>query len=258
MGVVVRLNLVCISLIVISLMFAGTGYPDIDRNAVVAVWLFDEGSGDITVDSSGNGHDGTLENDPQWVDGMFGKALEFDGEMDGSHVSLPPEILTQPDNWSITLWAKTNSPGSWPALIQLNFDTPTGFATGIIIEGSTFRILYDDTCVVGGKPIVPGEWRHLAVTSSGNTEFKVYEDGVDVTVPAGGAGWHIDTNEIAFGYDTECFNGILDDIGVFNVTLEEEDIQDIMEHGLNGALRISPVEPSDKLATTWANIRVKY
>src|SRR5262249_40929284 len=46
---------------------------------LVAYWKFDEGSGTTTADSSGNGNTGTLMNGVQWVTGITGNALYFDG-----------------------------------------------------------------------------------------------------------------------------------------------------------------------------------
>ena len=48
----------------------------------IAIWLFDEGQGDVATDSSGNGNDGSLMNGPKRVGGRFGGALEFDGADD--------------------------------------------------------------------------------------------------------------------------------------------------------------------------------
>lgn len=45
------------------------------RNLILehrGVWLFDEGKGNITEDLTGNGNNGTLMNDTEWVDGKFG------------------------------------------------------------------------------------------------------------------------------------------------------------------------------------------
>ncbi len=81
----VRLTIAAvISLVVISLRFAGISSAKIDPKNIVGMWLFDEGKGDIAKDSSGNKNDGTLMNDPKWVDGKKkpGKALEFDGKDD--------------------------------------------------------------------------------------------------------------------------------------------------------------------------------
>lgn len=40
-----------------------------DETGLVALWHFDEGSGNTTADASGNGNTGTLINNPQWVSG---------------------------------------------------------------------------------------------------------------------------------------------------------------------------------------------
>ena len=50
----------------------------------------------------------------------------------------------------------------------------------------------------------------------------------------------------------ELMNGLVDDVGVFNVALGDEDVMDIMNNGLQGVVA---VEPSGKLATTWATVK---
>jgi len=54
---------------------------------------FDEGSGDIAYDKSGYGNNGVLVNNPIWVNGKYGKALEFDE--DGKWVDVPLEPPNQ-------------------------------------------------------------------------------------------------------------------------------------------------------------------
>jgi hypothetical protein len=74
-----RLTIICISFIIVSLMFAGISNAAIDQKSIMGMWLFDEGKGDAAKDSSGNGNDGVLTNGPEWEDGKFSKALSFDG-----------------------------------------------------------------------------------------------------------------------------------------------------------------------------------
>ena len=50
-------------------MLAGSNYAEIDPSWIVASWTFDEGSGEIARDVSGNGHDGAVPGDVKWVDG---------------------------------------------------------------------------------------------------------------------------------------------------------------------------------------------
>ena len=42
---------------------------------LIAAWTFDEGKGDTTADATGNSHEGTLDGNPNWVDGVNGKDL---------------------------------------------------------------------------------------------------------------------------------------------------------------------------------------
>ncbi len=43
----------------------------------VGWWHFDEGTGTITADSSGNGNNGALQGSPRWVAGKYGDALSL-------------------------------------------------------------------------------------------------------------------------------------------------------------------------------------
>jgi len=74
-----RLTIICIGFIIVSFMFAGQSYAEIDPETILGIWLFDEGTGNTAEDASGNGNDGRLMNAPKWVAGKFGSALEFDG-----------------------------------------------------------------------------------------------------------------------------------------------------------------------------------
>ena len=49
---------------------------------MVGYWPLDNGTGTTAYDHSGNENHGTLYNEPTWVDGINGKALEFDGSND--------------------------------------------------------------------------------------------------------------------------------------------------------------------------------
>jgi hypothetical protein len=54
---------------------------------LVAYWDFDEDGGGTANDRTGNGHDGELVGDPEWVAGKFGSALRFDDA--GEYVLVP-------------------------------------------------------------------------------------------------------------------------------------------------------------------------
>ena len=59
-----------------------------DSSIIVGYWGFNEGNGDIVHDASGNGHHGYI-NGAQWVDGIFGNGLRFDGIND--YIEIPAD-----------------------------------------------------------------------------------------------------------------------------------------------------------------------
>ncbi len=68
-----RLTIICISFIIVSLMFAAQSHAEVDSQAVLGIWLLDEGNGDIAEDASENGNEGTIMGAPAWVSGQSGK-----------------------------------------------------------------------------------------------------------------------------------------------------------------------------------------
>ena len=91
--------------LVITGMLVCSGYTQIDYRSIAGVWPLDEGRDDTTKDVSGNGHNGKLLGNVKWVDGKFGKALEFPGAS-GSFVSIPDEEGLNLVTWSVTAWIK--------------------------------------------------------------------------------------------------------------------------------------------------------
>ncbi len=94
-----RLTTICFSFIIISLIFAGQSYAAVESENILGIWLLDEGNGDIAEDSSENGHDGTLINAPNWVNGNFGQALEF---VSGSYVDCGNDPALNVDVFSVS------------------------------------------------------------------------------------------------------------------------------------------------------------
>ena len=65
-------RLICLVSSILVLVVAGSASADL-----VAHWTFDEGSGAVVTDSSGNGNDGTIVNNPAWISHAGGGALDF-------------------------------------------------------------------------------------------------------------------------------------------------------------------------------------
>lgn len=72
------------------------------------LWLFNEGSGKIVNDLSGNGHTGTEQTDSVWLPGLFGTARDFSGD-DFIDIPTTPAIPASPGGVSAIIWVKPDS-----------------------------------------------------------------------------------------------------------------------------------------------------
>jgi hypothetical protein len=230
---------------------------------LVAYWTFDEGQGQTAFDSSGNGLDGTLNGNPKWVDGQLGGALDFDGSDD--FVEIPDDPLLALTK-EITLAAWTNmratasgemaivSKGGWAAndLPYELTETP-----GDVIFWQFYNDAGRDSCSPNSPPV--SEWHHIVATYDGKI-FKCYIDGELAeewayagTMPKNTASVNIGRRSRGGTY----FNGMIDDVAIYDRALDQEEIQSVME----GHLKEDPLAQSPNprngamINQTWATLK---
>ncbi|MDE0014102.1 MAG: LamG domain-containing protein [Candidatus Poribacteria bacterium] len=222
---------------------------------VVGIWLFDDGAGDVAMDSSGNNNHGTIVNAPIWVDGRFGGALGFDGT--GNCVSTNKRLLNGKREFTIVAWVKKGNITSNRIGIMGQNDSPEfGFINPTTVA------LWTPSAGINNNPYPhpSNEWHHVAAVAT--REFtKVYVDGEatektgrwsnhgrsDFNVNIGGCGVWDGTGN--------WFTGAMDEVGLFHSPLSDDDINDLMNNGLT-ALGVA-VEPAGKIAVTWGMLKRK-
>ena len=145
---------------------------------------FDESSGTLASDSSGNGWNGTLVNGPLWATGANGKinnAVSLDGSND--YLTLPAGVVSSLNDFSMTAWVKWNGGTDW----QRAIDFGTGITNYLFFSpragSATARFAIRTPAVaeqvIDGPPLTIGVWTHVAVTLSGTTGT-LYINGVSV------------------------------------------------------------------------------
>ena len=254
----VSLALVCVSIVVISLMSAGVSHAAIDIKTCVGLWLFDEGKDDEAKDSSGSGNDGTLMNGPKWVNGKFGKALSFDGGDDIVEVK-DADNLDLVDAITVSMLLEVPDDATRAFALSKN-DNANGFR--FEVKPNLYWVLEKGDAQKAIKSNAPREeWAHIVGTFDGKMSI-LYIDGeqVGASLPAAG-GLANSAKSLIIGAHRHSgdlpYNGLIDEVAIFNVALEEEDIQDITEKGLEAALGLAAVEPGGKLAASWAAIKAQ-
>ncbi len=265
-----RLTVICISFIIIILMFAGQSYAQVDPETVVGIWLFDEGGGDVATDASGNGNDGTLHG-PEWTkESKFGSALEFNGS--SSYIEFATGESMKIQQFTFMAWFNTRKLNGYGHIFQTGNDWND-------MAGCVFRVHQDgyaqsalafgpgNTATwLNGPALEANTWYHMVITYDGTTAT-LYLDGVNVASGDGQGEIMYDDQPVRIGVLSNtigsAFDGFIDEVALFNVALEAEDIEAIMNGGLAGIVPDQPFasrpnpEDGSLILDTWVNLSWK-
>ena len=253
--------IVCLASIIISLTFTVQTYAEIDFETARGIWLLDEGRGDVINDISGNDNHGELQGG-KWVDGPDGPALSLDGVND--RVIIPDsDSLYLEDAWTITAWTFVDKSengyghilGKRPAA-----GTVANYAFRTSSDGTGWEAYFarDGWRGAWGQGNVKKDtWLYMTAIYDGKDNITIYENAEEIGSVGGMGkpGPQNDTDVNIGGWTnntSETLNGMLYEVAIFGAVLEVEDISDLMEKGI---LPLLPVEPANKLATTWASIK---
>jgi len=247
---------------------------------LVGHWTLDEGSGTTVVDVSGNGNDGTITDnpnfdDPTWIPGISGTALEFHGDtsvygsadyIDCGH--SPSLDITGPI--SIALWIRPDaddpegkgSPDgetapmckamsgmspSWSFQVRYGWGGPQPYMA------FTFNTTPRAWAFVG-KNLERYEWCHIACSYDGTT-LKCYLNGEETDSTPMGAITSSQTPVLIGSDGWGCdWIGAIDDVRIYNHALSVPEIMGTME-GEVWPYALAP-KPEDGALhpDTWVNL----
>jgi hypothetical protein len=203
--------------------------PKTDPDLVGWYKLENENS-DSAVDYSGWDYYGTLIGKPQWVEGYYGEALNFDGDDDYVDLGNPTTWSSAGAPRSLCGWAKTDTVAAGWKWIAAYGSPATSQAMFIGLNGTD---LYgggygDDVSKAGFWEI--GVWHHICLTYDGTTA-RLYADGIEVASAA--KSWNLIPGRARIGRQVndlaEFWDGLIDDVRVYNVALTPDRIREIMQ-----------------------------
>ena len=261
---------ICIGLMAVCFCLASLTHAKVDFDACVGMWLFDEGKGDKARDQTENGNDGELQGGAKWGKGKFGSAVILDGKASDFVRILSSKSLHMKKNITVMFWVYTKKKMAaatrWDDRQVVVGKHYTEYEVGIYDTGNLHTYTsnlaggYDEGIFASmAEEVDPdwkkGKWYHIAWTLDGRDEV-AYVNGLKI-------GDHVKNNEgtepganpleigrrVGGGLP---LMGAVDEVVIFNVTMEQNDIKSIMERGLKGELA---VHPEGKLAATWAVIK---
>jgi hypothetical protein len=201
---------------------------------LVGYWNFDEGTGTIAHDSSGNNNDGTIYG-ATWTSGKYGNALQFDGIDDYVFIENSPSLQIS-QSITVAAWIRVEGItgdhqiilGKW-----YGYEKYPSYVLEMQPDGQTAQFcIFNSTGArsdaVSSVTIPIGEWAYIVGTYDGHT-VKIYVNGVLVGTSELCGPINVENQPVLIGahtawWDRNWFNGIIDEVKVYNRALSAEEV----------------------------------
>ena len=207
---------------------------DRDDEHLVGYWKLDDAAGTTATDSSGRGHDATV-NGVDWATGLKNGALEFTGT--AQNVDLPAAAFDSIEN-EITL----------SMFVHGSADQPLADSVFYAVNGSGDRVfnihlpysdgqIYWDAGNSGGYQRInrsatsdqfKDAWNHWAfVKNTTDGTMKVYHNGVLFMAGLGTSNTMSGVTSAVLGTrpGNDSYDGLIDDVKLYNVAFTEMDVE---------------------------------
>ncbi len=200
----------------------------------VAHWKFDDGTGLTAVDSL-SGHDGVLENGPQWTtEGQIDGALDFDGFND--QVIVPhDESLASFSALTISAWIQNQSTffGSAHRIISKESNGQNN-NFWLALSGQYLYLGIGGSFFTPSTVFSPDQWYHVVATFDDDANMvRIFVDGVEVYTQSTSASLSTNTADIVIGsnWENKAWDGLLDDVRLYDQALTSEEIAALYNMG---------------------------
>jgi galactose oxidase-like protein/concanavalin A-like lectin/glucanase superfamily protein/Big-like domain-containing protein/Kelch motif protein len=214
---------------------------------LVAAWGFDEGSGAIADDRSGNRNAGTVVGAAWTTQGRFGGALVFDGttsRVTGPSVTLGPAF-------TLMAWVLNPTRTAYETMITV------GRTRDLYLASGAPSFYTGDAEITFGSAIADGVWHHVALVSDGTT-LRTYLDGaswgVARTIALSAVTGVLQVGAWIQANNTDYFAGTIDEVRVYNRALAQGEIQTVMTLPVAGSSTVltltAPANGATVLGTT--------
>jgi len=224
------------------------GYNDPTIGGLVGWWTMNEKTGTLTTaDLSGNGNTGYLTNSPAWTNGVVGSGLKFNGIQtlsSGNYIGIAnsQSLQTIQSNMTLSLWFNANTGGSLvnkSAYGSLTFPYQSFEAAlestlqpTVIIGDGTNRVIYTANVIFNAN-----KWYNISYTYNGS-QLNLYSNAVNIastnfSIKIQTNQWPVTIGSAVYLTDTYngVFNGIMDDIRIYNRALSSDEILKLYNGG---------------------------
>lgn len=217
-----------------------TGLDD----GLIAYWSFDEGAGSTVHDYSGNEINGEIYGDVNWIDGVSGKALDFNG-VDG-YVDFGNTVGNfGTEDFSVVFWFRTDT-DRWETVMgkRVFCGEHSFFELQMSLPASPGRMyveLYEGFPSINGsfysnQRLDDNQWHLLTITRK-DIEGRLYIDGfLDASnssaevINMSNSASFLMGNGPCYPVHSDFFSGELDEVRIYNRALTAYEIQYLYEN----------------------------
>ena len=249
--------------ITLTILFCvGTAFSAVDTKGLVMFLPFDEGTGTVAKDKSGNGNDGTITGSVEWVAGKYGKAVRILDSDPNNFVSVKANAtLDVTDQMTFGAWVYIETPidgGSCSLMTKADaymFHMSDWSGKGYEMEPLLWP--FDAWQTPISAPIQLKGWHHVMGTFDGKN-LSNYIDGKFINSRAFANKITVTANDLIIGRDSRaCCNTrritqSIDEVMIFNRALAANEVKETMAGGG------MPVESQGQLANLWGEIKVGF
>ena len=201
---------------------------------LVGYWAFNEGTGSVANDASGNGYNGTLQHGPTWTTSAacrVGGCLSFDGSNDYVRVAHTAELRITGD-LTISAWIKPTGNRTTMAIVSKRYE----FELGPVHNVAPYPLRWSHrepggTLALGDltTSIEANQWQHVVLVRTGMTrQMQGYKNGVPALSSSypfspGTSSYALNIGRNPGGKTN--FRGLIDEVRIYDRALSASEVQ---------------------------------
>ena len=190
---------------------------------LVSAYSFNEGTGTVLNDVSGNSNNGTISNATWSASGKYGSALSFNGSTSRVDI-LDSASLDLTTGLTMEAWVRPTTLSAWRTVLMK--EQTGGLVYGLYANSDTNRpsahvILGAENDTRGTAKLAVNTWTHLAATYDGSV-LRLYVNGMQVSTRTLGGSILTSTSPLRIGGNSiwgEYFAGLIDEVRIYNRAL---------------------------------------
>ena len=249
---------ITLTIITFVASFAQAAGPE---DSLILYMSFDTIDGKNTVDHSKYENHGEMAGNPKHVNGKFGKALELNGTSDW--VVVPhDEILTVDKDFTVMAWINTErhmGPNNqrWQGIVAKG-NAPRSYSFYTESPSECLHLSVGGSGSVCNGKVALNEWVHVVgQMEKGTHRYWINGEKAGEFAGKNPPPGKADAANVLIGRTHEGNRellGMIDEVRIWNRALTDEEVNEQME---KGHFELFPVDPRQKLATTWGTIKTE-